>query len=178
MKLVSKILAMGASLSALAACATISQAQEGAQLDPTDAADSLTIMRKVMCSTVDNQPEVYWWHGIALSRVTGERDRHVFDVEGMNIRACSTIEEDEKGTGLHLVSREILLYKDPDTGEVLSTWDNPWTGETVDVLHVANDPYGFRKDHRRVGAYGRLAAMDGHEWSAGSALYAHSRVQA
>ena len=144
MKLISKIAALGASISALAACATISQAQEGAQLDPTDAADSLTIMRKVMCSTVDDQPEVYWWHGIALSRVTGERDRHIFDVEGMNIRACSAIEDDEKGTGLHLVSREILLYKDPKTGEVLSTWENPWTGATLDVLHVANDPVNFK----------------------------------
>ncbi len=144
MKLVSKIAAIGASVAALSACATLSQAQEGARLDPADAADSLTIMRKVMCSTEDNQPEVYWWHGIALSRKQGEKDVHVFDVEGMNIRACSTIHDDDLGTGLHLVSREILLYKDKDTGEVLWTWDNPWTGETVDVLHVANDPVNFK----------------------------------
>lgn len=144
MKLITKIAALGASVTALAACATVSQAQEGAQLDPTDAADSLTIMRKVMCSTIDDQPEVYWWHGMALSRKQGERDKHIFDVEGMNIRACSTIEDEDRGIGLHLVSREILLYKDPETGEVLSTWDNPWTGETVDVLHVANDPVNFK----------------------------------
>ena len=31
----------------------------------------------------------------------------------------------------------------PKTGAVLSSWDNPWTGETVDVLHVANDPVNF-----------------------------------
>ena len=54
MKLVSKIAAIGASVAALSACATLSQAQEGAQLDPTDAADSLTIMRKIMCSTIDD----------------------------------------------------------------------------------------------------------------------------
>ena len=62
----------------------------------------------------------------------------------MNIRACSTLQDDDLGEGLHLVSREILLYKDKDTGEVFSTWDNPWTGETVDVLHVANDPVNFK----------------------------------
>ncbi|MEM9842253.1 MAG: DUF1838 family protein, partial [Pseudomonadota bacterium] len=138
MKLISKVAAMGGAIAALTACATISQAQEGAQPDPTVAEDALAIMRKVMCSTVDDQPEVYWWHGMALSRKMGERDRHIFNVEGMNIRACSTIQDDELGTGLHLVSREILLYKDPETGEVLSTWENPWTGNTVDVLHVAN----------------------------------------
>ncbi|MEM6653645.1 MAG: DUF1838 family protein, partial [Pseudomonadota bacterium] len=115
MKLISKVAAMAGSIAALTACATISQAQEGAQLDPTVAEDALAIMRKVMCSTVDDQPEVYWWHGMALSRKMGERDRHIFNVEGMNIRACSTIQDDELGTGLHLVSREILLYKDPET---------------------------------------------------------------
>ena len=52
-------------------------------------------------------------------------------------------DDDEKGAGFKLVSREILLYKDPVTDEVLATWENPWTGETVDVLHVANDPVNF-----------------------------------
>ncbi len=144
MTLFSKIAMIGASISALAACATISQAQEGPQLDPSAAVDSLQIMRKIMCSTIDNQPEVYWWHGTALSRKQGEKDVHLFNVEGMNIRSCSTLQDEEKGAGFHLVSREILLYKDPKTDEVLATWDNPWTGETVDVLQVANDPVNFK----------------------------------
>ena len=126
-----------------AACATVSQAQV-AQLDPTDAADTITIMRKLQCSTIDNEPAIYWWHGKAYSRKQGERDVHLFDVEGMNIRACSSISDEKAGEGFHLVSREILLYKDKETGEVLSTWDNPWTGETVDVLQVANDPVNFK----------------------------------
>ena len=58
-------------------------------------------------------------------------------------RSCTTINDEARGEGYKLVSREILLYKDPETGEVLATWDNPWTGETVDVLHVANDPVNF-----------------------------------
>ena len=36
MKLVSKIAALGASVAALSACATLSQAQEGARLDPAE----------------------------------------------------------------------------------------------------------------------------------------------
>jgi len=58
----------------------------------------------------------------------------------MNIRQCVAVEDPERGTGYKLVSREILLYLDPQTGEVLETWQNPWSGETVRVLHVANDP--------------------------------------
>lgn len=126
----------------LAGCASLATAQ-GDQLDPTDAADTLMINRKVQCSTVDNQPIVYWWHGKAYSRRQGEKDVHLFNVEGMNVRACSSITDETRGDGYALVSREVLLYLDKDTGEPLATWDNPWTGETVDVLHVANDPVNF-----------------------------------
>jgi hypothetical protein len=112
-------------------------------LDPNDASDTLTISRKIMCSTEDGKATTYSWEGRAYSRRMGQRDKLLFLVEGMNIRACSEVSDPEKGKGFKLVSREILLYKDPKTGEVLSTWDNPWSGETVDVLHVANDPVNF-----------------------------------
>ena len=112
-------------------------------LDPSDPQDTLTINRKIMCSTVDGESMTYWWHGKAYSRRMGERDRLLFLVEGMNVRACTSASDPDKGEGFKLVSREILLYKDPVTGEVLSTWDNPWTGESVTVMHVANDPVNF-----------------------------------
>lgn len=114
-----------------------------AELNPEDAADVLQINRKVMCSTEDGEAVTYWWHGKAYSRRMGERDKHLFNVEGMNVRACAAVNDPDKGDGFKLVSREILLYKDPRTDEVLATWENPWTGETVDVLHVANDPVNF-----------------------------------
>ncbi len=112
-------------------------------LDPSNSADAIKISRKVMCSTKDGEPITYWWHGKAFSRRMGERDKLLFTVEGMNIRTCSAVTDPDRGNGMKLVSRELLLYKDPKTGEVLSKWENPWTGETVDVLHVANDPVNF-----------------------------------
>jgi len=109
-------------------------------LDPDDPGDALTVMRKIHCSTVDGEAATFWWHGRAYSRRQGERDRHLFNVEGMNVRACVRHEHPKRGAGFRLISREILLYRDPNTDEVLVEWRNPWTGETVDVLHVANDP--------------------------------------
>jgi len=129
------------------------------QLDPNDPDDSLTINRKIGCSTVDGKPITYWWHGRAYSRRMGERDKLLFAVEGMNVRSCSSVTDPEKGEGYKLVSREILLYKDPKTGEVLSKWENPWTGETVDVLHVANDPVNFTS--YKVGRDGKPATFRG-----------------
>lgn len=105
-------------------------------LDPMNTEDALTITRKIACSTVDGEATTYWWFGKAFSRRQGEKDVHLFDVEGMNVRACVSAPEG----GFNLVTRELLFYKDKKTGKVLKTWDNPWTGETVDVLHVANDP--------------------------------------
>ena len=122
------------------------------QLDLDNPDDAFEAGRKIQCSTVDGEQVTYWWHGRAYSRRQGEKDQLLFTVEGMNTRQCTTVNDPEKGEGYHLVSREILLYKDPKTGEVLAKWENPWTGETVDVLHVANDPVNFTA--HKVGRFG------------------------
>lgn len=113
---------------------------QAAPLDLATGEGALAAFRKIQCSLNDQEPRTYWWHGRAFSRVPGEKDRLLFLVEGMNIRQCATVEDVKLGTGVRLVTREILLYKDPQTGEVLKTWSNPWTGEEVDVIQVANDP--------------------------------------
>ena len=129
------------------------------ELDPNDPADALTVSRKIMCSTVDGEATTFWWEGRAFSRRQGEPDRHLFDVEGMNVRACMRDTHAERGAGFRLVSRELLIYRDRASGEALATWENPWTGATVEVLHVANDPVNFamyeRGPRRRADALGR-----------------------
>lgn len=158
MKLLSKLATLGAAVGALAACATVGQAQE-AQLDPNNAKDAQTLMRKMQCSTVDGRPAVYAWEGKAYARRQGEKDTHLFNVEGMNIRACSAITDEKRGPGFALVSREILLYLDKDTGEVLDMWDNPWTGESVKVQHVENDPVNW--ESYEIGWNGKPATWGG-----------------
>ncbi len=157
-----------ASLSVLAlAAATVAAAAE--PLDPNDPQDALRIARKVLCSTADGEPTTFWWHGAAYSRRQGEADRLLFNVEGMNVRTCTAAEDAERGSGYKMVSRELLFYQDPASGEPLATWDNPWTGETVEVLHVANDPVNssnFEKD--RTGApfrWGGLVTESSWRWN-------------
>lgn len=129
------------------------------QLDPNDPDDAHVMSRKIGCSTVDGEAITYWWHGTAFSRRQGERDKALFKVEGMNVRQCTSVSDPERGDGYKLVSRELLLYKDVETGEVLATWDNPWTGETVDVLHVANDPVNFTS--YKIGRDGKASPFRG-----------------
>jgi hypothetical protein len=123
-----------------AALLCAASAASAAKLDLGTPEGATLAARKIQCSTKDNVPITYYWHGETLSRVPGEPDRRLFRVEGMNIRQCATVTDPVRGTGWRMTSREILLYLDPQTGEVLREWKNPWTGKAVKVLHVANDP--------------------------------------
>lgn len=129
----------------LLAAALLATAPAAARtLDLANPADALTAMRKVQCSTKDGEAVVYHWSGKVFSRVEGEADRHLFDVEGMNVRQCVTVTDPVRGTGFRQVSRELMFYLDPATHTILKTWKNPWTDKTVDVVHVANDPVNMR----------------------------------
>ncbi|MEM1411815.1 MAG: DUF1838 family protein [Pseudomonadota bacterium] len=132
---------------------TLTTALGAGSLATTASADEIDLMtqegsvaanRKIQCSTVDEKPVVYAWYGKAYARVPGERDKHLFNLDGMNIRQCTTIEDPERGTGYRMVSREIMLYLDPQTNEVMRTWTNPWTDAELTPIHVANDPVNGR----------------------------------
>jgi hypothetical protein len=123
-------------------------------LDPTKPEDALEISKRTQCGEKDGQPAVYYWSGNVYSRVEGERDRLLFRGEGMNIRQCVAVTDPQRGKGYRQVSREIMLYLDPTTGEVLRQWKNPWTQELVEVMHIANDPVNGRPSYP-IGADGK-----------------------
>ena len=140
--------AIGALL--LAAFASVSSA---AELDLNDPDDAVRALRKLFCSLEDGLPTVYRWEGRVYSRVPGEADRHLFDTQAFSIRTCRTHAHETRGYGFRVVAREVVLYQDPDTGAVLESWSNPFTGQTVQVVHTANDPmsapfpqYGIARD--------------------------------
>jgi hypothetical protein len=137
------------SVAAVAAVFFVAANAGAAQLKLDTTEDALSAMRKIQCSLKDGETVTWWWNGWAFSRVPGEQDRTLFAVEGMNIRQCGPL-GDAKDGSFKMVTREILLYKDPKTGEVLRTWDNPWTGKQVKVVHVTNDPV-----NQRIGATDR-----------------------
>ncbi len=110
------------------------------QLDLSNPVDAIKATRKMQCSLNDGEPVVTWWQGHVFSRIQGERDRLLFDVQGTNIRACVTVNDPQKGYGYRMVSKEVMLYIDPQTKQVLRTWKNPFIGKDVEVVHVANDP--------------------------------------
>jgi hypothetical protein len=49
-------------------------------------------------------------------------------------------------SGYQLITREMLAYQHPRTGEILNKWYNPFIKDSVEVLHVWNDPVNSEND--------------------------------
>jgi hypothetical protein len=114
------------------------------RLDLSKPEDVVTANRKMQSSTIDGKPMIFDFWGKTYSRVPGERDRLLFTWHAMNIRATRTVTDENGQKGYKMVSREVVFYEDPATGEILRKWKNPWTGKEVEVLHVSNDPVNQR----------------------------------
>ncbi len=129
----------------LAAGAMLAAQPASAQmLDPNDPQDALEISKRLQCGVSADEPAVYHWSGNIYGRSPGVRDKLLFKGEGMNIRRCVEVTDPERGTGWRLISREIMLMLDPETGEVVDEWENPYTGDTVAVMQIHNDPVNGR----------------------------------
>ena len=119
--------------------------------------DAIIARMKTTCgTTIEGKTRYGMWEGRGYSRVPGEKDKHLFNVVGINVRSCNVVEDEKRGIGFKSVSREIMMYLDPETNEILETWTNPWNGKEVDVLHVANDPVnmrGYRYEKNEDGSY-------------------------
>lgn len=114
------------------------------QIDPETGEGYIKLNRKLHCSLKDGEETTWTWAGNAYSRVQGQRDIHLFKLQGMNVRQCVEVTDSKRGKGYRMVSREIMLYLDPKTGDLINSWENPWTGQTNEVIHVANDPVNGR----------------------------------
>jgi Protein of unknown function (DUF1838) len=135
---------MATALLATISTGAIAAKEKPRMLDPNKPEDALEISKRVQCGVADGVPAVYHWSGNVYSRVQGEPDKLLFKGEGMNVRQCVTVNDPKRGKGYRLVSREVMFYLDPKTGEVLRKWTNPWTDETVDVMQINNDPVNSR----------------------------------
>ncbi|MEC4814633.1 MAG: DUF1838 domain-containing protein [Scytonema sp. PMC 1069.18] len=76
------------------------------------------------------------WKGKIYAFIPGEKKKLLFNMVGMSVSRCIPTEEGS----WDFTSRELTYYLNPETDEILHKWDNPWTGETVSVMHVANNP--------------------------------------
>jgi hypothetical protein len=95
-----------------------------------------------------------WLKGTAYGVRDNEKVRALFGVEGFSFVRVKQLPD---GNWRRLL-REIVFYRDLDTGKILTTWHNPYTNEDVRVVPIANDPFNFTiSDHLQdAPSYGGL----------------------
>ena len=75
---------------------------------------------------------------VVIGMHPGEKGQKLFGLEVLGASRFLPIED-----GYQRLHREVGLYTDLQTGEVLASWQNPWSGEPVEVIHIQNDPVNF-----------------------------------
>lgn len=110
---------------------------------------------------VDGQDMVYRISGSTYTQVPGNlhgsalaHGKELFGIEGYNIRKLYRV---PNTNDVLLLTREIVFYTDPATGEILREWTNPLDGKTRPVVPIANDHVNqkFRiKDGNLFAVYG------------------------
>ncbi len=81
-----------------------------------------------------------WFKGDVLGVRPGERVRKLFGFEGFSYARLKKTDGDQ----YEKLLREVGFYTDPDTGDVLEEYRNPYTDELVKVVPIANDPFNQR----------------------------------
>lgn len=95
-------------------------------------------------SSLDASSTFLTWTGSIYAFVPNEPKKRLFKIVGMSVSRCIA---DQEGNW-DFTSRELTYYLDPNTGEITHKWENPWTGEVLPVMHVANNPVqGYFKGH-------------------------------
>jgi len=91
---------------------------------------------KMRCSTDPTTETIVAWSGSVYSYKDQVKQEELWKLTGMNIARCF---QDENGSW-YMTSRELMYYVDLSSGQPATKWTNPWTKETVPVMHVANNP--------------------------------------
>ncbi len=102
-------------------------------LDFGDPVDNLYAFGKLWAGY--ETPVIGAFHGLMYARIPGRRLIPLFGYTGTGI----LFSKFDPAGALWIKSRETGYFTDLRTGDILETWDNPFTGETVEVYHFYND---------------------------------------
>lgn len=86
-----------------------------------------------------SKEKIGWYKGKAIGVVPGKKNIDICGFEGFSVARLLPLEDGS----YRKVLREVGFYRDLKTGEIMDTMENPYTGETVNVIPIANDPFNF-----------------------------------
>lgn len=93
-------------------------------------------------SDVSGADAPLWSTGHVWSYIPGQRSKLLFRTTGLAI--SRTVRDED---GYDWLNRECLYFQDPETGEVIDRWTNPFTEKEVRVFHIRNIHVNSRFDY-------------------------------
>jgi hypothetical protein len=124
----------------LAGCAPtppVTPATKSLNLDFSKPDDNLTAWVKLVASLESGKETCGFFSGTQYAVIgTQEVIQPLFRIQGFGMSRVTRL-PDGRFENLH---REVVYYLDPKEDRILETWDNPYTGETVEVFSTHNDP--------------------------------------
>ena len=103
-------------------------------LDLASTRDNLYAFGKLWATYAD-EPVFSAFHGLMFGAVGKERLKPLFGYAGFGGFQAKLL----ANGNVRLRGKETGFFTDLETGEVLTHWDNPYTGETVEVFNFLND---------------------------------------
>lgn len=122
---------------ATAATVDPADALKGPYLDLTTPRGNMLALARITSNLELGEQRYGWYSGYVTGVRPGEKVRDLVGFEGFGV---SRLLPREDGS-FAKVLREVGIYFDLETGEPLEEWVNPYSGETVRPVHVANDPF-------------------------------------
>ena len=117
----------------------VGPALEGPYLDLRTGRGNQLAYARIQSDIDFGQQKYFWFKGY----VTGNRPMKKID-DLFGSQGFGVIRLNQRPDGvIERLCREIILYTDLRSGEVLEEWYNPYIDETVNVVHVDNDPYNY-----------------------------------
>ena len=109
-------------------------AATGMTLNLDDAEDNLKALIKLQAD-LSGKDAIGGFSGEVWGWVPGEGNVRLFRSYGIGASHVERVEN-----GWRFYHREVMYYLDPETGEIINDWMNPYTGKRVEVMHILNDP--------------------------------------
>jgi hypothetical protein len=103
-------------------------------LNLDDAEDNLKALIKLQAD-LSGKDAIGGFSGEVWGWVPGEGNRRLFRSYGIGASHVERVDN-----GWRFYHREVMYYLDPETGEIINDWVNPYTGKRVEVMHILNDP--------------------------------------
>jgi hypothetical protein len=115
------------------------EALRGPYLDLTTGPGNQLAYARIQSDIDFGKQKYFWFKGYVMGQRPAKRVQDLVGAQGFGVIRLNQREDG----AIERICREIILYTDLRSNEVLEEWRNPFTRETVPVVHVDNDPFNY-----------------------------------